>query len=1151
MSGLSDILKQVPQYNELLQGVFLGKTPFVCVGLSQIHKAHLASALFEHTKRPVVLVAPDEPSAIRIAEDIRGFLPAATVLHCPARCLLLHAAEASSAEYEFARISCFEALGTGRPIVVASAEAAMQYTVSPDALRAHSTLLDMEFSGGPQELVTRLSDAGYARCEQVEGLCTFSVRGGIVDFYSPSAPEPVRVEFWGDDVDSIASFSPETQRRGETLERVKIIPAREALLPAGGILPVLERLIAAQKKGSPAEQSLRELADGVRSGLAPASLERFIPALYPKPCTLFDHLAPDGLVLLSDAAASRETLSAVQKQLSEDFLSLLEEGACYNGCDRYLGDFVDLLRELSKRPGALLETFARSLPELHAKGAASFQALSLAPWSGELAALLEAVRPCLHGGYGVTVLLPTRRGCDALAMDLEAEGIPAQYSQNPNFAPGLVTVTDMTVSAGFEYPAAKIAVFSHARAAAPPRRLKKRRAADAVRSLSDLSAGDYVVHAAHGIGIFEGIVKREVQGVAKDYIKIRYRGTDTLFVPVTQLDLVSKYIGKSEEGAVRLSRLGSPEWQKTRARVRAAVADMAEELTALYKKRLTAEGFAFAPDGDWQRDFDLRFPFEETDDQLRCIDEVRQDMETPRPMDRLLCGDVGFGKTEVALRAAFKCVCGSKQCAVLVPTTILAWQHYQTFSQRMEGFPVRVELLSRFKSPKQQAEILRALAKGEVDVVIGTHRLLQKDIAYRDLGLCIIDEEQRFGVAHKESFKQLRESVDVLTLSATPIPRTLSMAMSGIRDMSIIEEAPQDRHPVQTYVLEHDWNVVAEALRREMRRGGQAFYLHNRVDSIDACALRLRELLPDAQIAVAHGKMGEERLSAIWQQLLERKIDILVCTTIIETGVDVPNCNTLIIENADNMGLAQLYQLRGRVGRSTRRAFAYLTFMPAKALSEVAAKRLAAIKEFTSFGSGFRIAMRDMEIRGAGSVLGAQQHGHMEAVGYEMYLRLLSEAVSESRGEPVRKNAECQVDIQIDAHIPEQYIESLAQRLDIYKKIAAVTNGEEAGEVVDELIDRFGEPPPTVFGLLDVALVRNRAAAVGVREISERNGQILLAFDHIDPGVAAAVAGALRGRVLVNAGAKPYIAVRMRSSRDSVETIREALDAAEAAGRPR
>jgi len=1141
---LGAVLSKIPQFNELLRGVSQGQSPFGCVGLSQIHKAHFAAGLYESLAVPAVLVAPDDPSAVRLFEDLSALLPERQVLLFPSKEIMLHSAEAASGEYEFARLGCLEALRHAKPFVVASAEAAMQYTISPEALRERSALLKGSFSGGPEGLVSLLVTAGYSRCEQVEGTCTFATRGGIVDFFSPAAPEPVRVEFWGDEIDSITCFSPDTQRRGDFADEVMITPAREALPPGEGLASFCRRLFDSLSPKSPARVNLARMADDAEAGLSPGSLDRLLPVLYGRPYTLLDHLAENGLLFLSDPAACRESLAAAGTLFAEEAAELFESGIAFPGCDRWIGSFDDLLCETADRRSAVLDTFARTIPDLRLRGLASVQALALAPWGGELAALLEDIRPYLHNGTSVTVLLPTKRGCDALLSDLAAEGIPARYAESPTFEEG-VQVTDLTLSAGFEYPAAKAAVIGHARAAAPARKLKKRRATDAIRSLSDLTRGDYVVHAAHGIGVFEGIVKREVLGIPKDYIKIHYQGTDTLFVPVTQLDLVSKYIGKSEDGTVRLSKLGSAEWQKTRSRVRAAVADMAQELTALYKKRLHAVGFRFSPDTDWQRDFELRFPYEETDDQLRCIAEIKADMESTRPMDRLLCGDVGFGKTEVALRAAFKCVNDSKQCAVLVPTTILAWQHFQTFTHRLEGFPIKVELLSRFRTPKQQAEIIRALGRGEIDIIIGTHRLLQKDVAYRDLGLCIIDEEQRFGVAHKERFKELRESVDVLTLSATPIPRTLSMAMSGIRDMSIIEEAPQDRHPVQTYVIEHDWGILAEALRRELRRGGQAFYLHNRVESIDGCAGKLREFLPDARIAVAHGKMTEEQLSRIWQGLVDQEIDILVCTTIIETGVDVPNCNTLIIEDADRMGLSQLYQLRGRVGRSTRRAFAYLTFRPMKALTEIAQKRLNTIKEFTSFGSGFRIAMRDMEIRGAGSVLGAQQHGHMEAVGYEMYLRLLSEAVAESKGEPIQRSAECQVDIQVAAHIPEDYIESLALRLDIYKKIAAVQNEEDSSDLLDELIDRFGEPPAAVGGLIDVALVRNRAAALGIREINQRNEQLLFYFEHIDPTLAVTVASALKGRVLFSAGAKPYLSVRLREKDEPIDVIRETLDAAE------
>lgn len=599
-----------------------------------------------------------------------------------------------------------------------------------------------------------------------------------------------------------------------------------------------------------------------------------------------------------------------------------------------------------------------------------------------------------------------------------------------------------------------------------------------------------------------------------------------------------------EDAAVRLSKLNSVEWQKTRARVKKAVEDMAKELTELYAKRMQVKGHAFSPDTDWQNDFERRFPYDETDDQLRCIEEIKADMERESPMDRLLCGDVGFGKTEVALRAAFKCVMDGKQCALLCPTTILAWQHYQTVRRRMEGFPVKVDLLSRFRTAREQKQVLDELRRGETDIIIGTHRLVQNDVKFKDLGLCIIDEEQRFGVRHKEKFKEMRANVDVLNLSATPIPRTLNMAMSGIRDMSILEEAPQDRHPVQTYVVEHDWGLVTQAIEREIRRGGQVFYLHNRVESIDSCAYKIQQLVPSARIVTAHGKMNEEQLSAVWRQLLDYEVDILVCTTIIETGVDVPNCNTLIIENADHMGLSQLYQLRGRVGRSNRRAFAYLTFKPDRELSDIATKRLAAIREFTSFGSGFRIAMRDLEIRGAGNILGSQQHGHMEAVGYDMYLKLLSDAVAEQRGEaPTHAATECMVDVRVGAHIPEEYIDNLAQRIDIYKKIAGIQTEEDALDLIDELIDRFGEPPEAVKGLVDVALVRNTASLMGIREISQRGDAVLLYPEVMDMQRAGTLAVKLRGRVMVSAGAKPYITVKIPAGSEPLDTIREALAA--------
>ena len=776
-----------------------------------------------------------------------------------------------------------------------------------------------------------------------------------------------------------------------------------------------------------------------------------------------------------------------------------------------------------------------------------FTTKQLSVWGGSISLLTEDLNAVMDKGGSAVVLAGTKRACDALIHDLCGEGFTA-FGAEVNSSGGIkapppktVLVLPGTLSSGMEYPSIAFTVITHGHLNTEKRKNHRFKSGERIRSLSELTPGDYVVHSAHGIGVYEGIHKLEVQGVVKDYIKIRYAGTDTLYVPVTQLDLVSKYIGAREDSSVRLSKMGGAEWQKAKSRTRAAVKDMAKELIALYAQRQKVKGIAFDADNEWQREFEEHFEYEETDDQLRCVREIKADMEKPFPMERLLCGDVGFGKTEVALRAAFKCVMSGRQCAMLVPTTILAWQHYQTITRRVEGFPVRVELLSRFRTAKEQHEIIYKLARGEIDIIIGTHRLVQKDVKFRDLGLLIIDEEQRFGVAHKEKLKERFKSVDVLTLSATPIPRTLNMALSGIRDMSLIEEAPQDRHPVQTYVLEHDWGVIADAIRKELRRGGQVYYLHNRVESIESTASKLAALVPDARIGIGHGKMEEDALSQVWEKLLNHEIDILVCTTIIETGVDVPNCNTLIIEDADRMGLSQLHQIRGRVGRSSRRAFAYFTFKRGKILADVATKRLSAIREFTEFGSGFQIAMRDLEIRGAGNVLGSQQHGHMEAVGYDMYLKLLNEAVLEEKGELPPVNYECMVDINISAHIPEDYISNGNQRLEIYRRIADIHCEDDVSDVLDEMIDRFGDPPQAVKSLVDVALLRNTAAQSGIKEISQRGDVVMLFADKIDFKSVSALVAKMRRRVMVSAGQKPYISVKLLPGQSPVDGIREAL----------
>ena len=741
----------------------------------------------------------------------------------------------------------------------------------------------------------------------------------------------------------------------------------------------------------------------------------------------------------------------------------------------------------------------------------------------------------------------TARAGKALCEDINDMGFDAFFfeSRPSRLQARAVNILTGTLPAGFQMSSIKLAVITHTRSLQSKKKNKRVSSKNAIHSLDELVKGDYIVHNIHGIGIFEGIHALEINKVKKDYIKISYAKGDTLYVPVTQLDLVSKYIGPREDSNVKINRLGSPEWKKTKARVRASVKDMAKELIALYAKRMSTQGFAFSEDTDLQRDFELRFEYDETDDQLRCTEEIKRDMQRKAPMDRLLCGDVGFGKTEVAMRAVFKCVSDSKQCAILVPTTVLAMQHYQTALKRLEAFPVNVEMLSRFVPASKQKETLKKLEEGRVDVLIGTHKLLGKNIAFKDLGLLIVDEEQRFGVAQKEKIKERFPKVDVLTLSATPIPRTLNMAMSGIRDMSIIEEAPGERHPVQTYVIEYDSEVVTEALEREINRGGQCYYLHNNIDTIEARALAIKKALPEARVGIAHGRMSEEQLSKVWNELILGELDILVCTTIIETGVDVPNVNTLIIENADRMGLAQLHQIRGRVGRSSRRAYAYFTFTRGKELSDIATRRLEAIREYTEFGSGFKIAMRDLEIRGAGSLLGNRQHGHMEAVGYDMYLKLLEEAVAVEKGDRTEAEEEtekdCLIDIAIDAHIPEDYISSTAQRLEVYKLIANIKTDENANEVYAELQDRFGKPPSAVWGLIEISQLRNSAILLGITEIVQRNGSLLFYMQEPDIRTVAILNAFMKGRVTLSAGKKPYIAVRLENELSNIETLSETL----------
>lgn len=1148
MQFLNAVIGAVREYGTLLSAVRNGRLPAAVSGLSHIHKALIVSALHADTGQPALMVVSDEGEAARLSEDLSSM--GLRVLLYPARDFTFRNVAGQSREYEHIRIGTLSKMLEGAyDVALCPADAAAQFTLPPEELYRRTFTVRPGDQIGLNEIVRRLMLAGYVSAVQVEGPGQYSVRGGILDFYTPDLPLPVRVEFWGDEIDTIACFEVESQRRTDVMKEVRVAPAMEVLFDSPDALSekIGAFLSGKRRLGDEAKARLQADRDSLKNGL-PVPLDRYLPLAYEQPATVFDY-AENALVLVSETARIKERMRNFLWQQNEDITALLEDGCLCAGLDTFCLDQAGLASVLERTGAVYLENFARAGYDTAVRELVHFNLKQSSLWSGSMEVLLEDLGSTAGKTAPRVILAGAARAARILADDLGSRGVAAVYAERLEALPAAgVTVTTGGLSAGFEIPETGFMLISQGKTAAPAKQLRrKRKDAREIGSLEELRPGDYVVHATHGIGVFEGIHQLTVQGVTKDYIKIRYAKQDTLYVPVTQLDLVSKYIGAGEDAGLKLHRLGGTEWQKTRARVRAAVRDMAKQLTALYAKRMSAPGYAFSPDTDLQNDFERRFEYEETEDQLRCAEEIKRDMERPVPMDRLLCGDVGFGKTEVALRAAFKCISEGKQCALLVPTTILAWQHYQTAERRLGNLPVRVQLLSRFRTPKQQEEIIKELRRGSIDLIVGTHRLISKDVRFRDLGLVIVDEEQRFGVAQKERLKELFPNVDVLTLTATPIPRTLNMAMSGMRDMSVIEEAPQDRHPVQTYVLEQDNSILLDAVRKELRRGGQVYYLHNRVESIDACAARLSQALPDCRIATAHGKMSEEELSFVWQKLLEHEIDLLVCTTIIETGVDVANANTLIIEDADRMGLSQLHQLRGRVGRSSRRAYAYLCFKRGKALSDIASKRLDAIREYTEFGSGFKIAMRDLEIRGAGNILGGEQHGHMEAVGYDMYLKLLAEAVNEEKGLAPAPEAECTVDLAIEAHIPEKYIRSLPQRLGIYRRIAEIRSEEDAADVMDELIDRFGEPPKAVRGLIDVALLRNQAAALDIFEVVQKDSTMLLYLSRVDTERAGKLAAALKGRVMLSAGTKPYLAVRMGKGQRPLETLREAV-AAMAAG---
>ena len=1158
MKPLLSALNDIPEYRSLLAAIDNGACPAAFSGLSAVHRAHFAAGIRQELNRPVVVVCADEGEAERMARDLAA-LSGEEVRTLSAREFTFHNAAVVSRQYEHRRLSTLRALAAGEcPLLVCTVESILQRTIPKTLLTQAAQVVRMGERHDLGELAGTLAAAGYTRCEQVEGVGQFALRGGILDFFSPAHPKPVRVEFFGDEIDAMGLFDPDTQRRIENLGAAEILPAAEVLpqfTPGGygGLLEGLDRLISQAKRRKGSEtlvQTLEEDRERLAASTAFPAMDRYIALIYHVMATAADYFPEDAVVVLSESPRVAERGKSYLWQLGEDAKALMERGELAGELADFARTFEELTEVLADWPVCYLDAFTSSRYPQRPRTLLNLLTKQLPSYGASLETAVSDLAHYVSDGFRTVVLVSSeQRALNLQALLREQKmttAVDFQLHELPGYGKAVIAVGGLT--AGMEYPVGRFAVLTEGQSLlGKKRRSKPVTNRQKLGSYADLSPGDLVVHEHHGVGRFLEMTKMTVDGVQKDYVKIAYAGADVLYVPATQLDLVSKYIGSGEDAQEtrKLSRLGGTDWEKAKTRAKKAVKDLAKGLIQLYAERQRQPGFAFSPDSPWMKEFEDEFEYAETDDQLRCIAEIKQDMEQARPMDRLLCGDVGYGKTEVAFRAIMKCVLDGKQAAILVPTTVLARQHYLTAKQRFAKYPVEIDVVSRFRTQAQMKDTLRRLEQGGIDLLIGTHRLFQKDVKFKDLGLLVIDEEQRFGVQHKEKLKELSKQVDVLTLSATPIPRTLNMALSGIRDMSTLEEPPMDRQPVQTYVLEHDWGVLSDAMRRELERGGQVYYLHNRVETITRTAARIKEMLgEDVAVAVAHGKMSQEELNDVMTRMSDGEVDVLVCTTIIETGIDIANANTLIIEDADHMGLAQLHQIRGRVGRSTRRAYAYLTYRRGKVLTEVASKRLGAIREFAEFGSGFKIAMRDLEIRGAGNVLGPEQSGFLLSVGYDMYLKLLEEAVLEERGEKPERPTECAADLSVAASIPDRYVPSSEQRMDLYRRIAAIRSEADADDVMDELIDRYGDPPRTVNNLISVALLRADAARNGISQIDQKGANLNFYLDQFDLQRVSALCGLekYRSRLLFSAGERPYLALRLKKGEDALKFGRKLVE---------
>lgn len=1107
MKTLTKPLEEINAYRMAREGVERKKFPLHLSGCVESQKCHLIYGLSDLAKWKIIIAA-NEIRARETVEDYRMF--DREVLYYPAKDVIFYSADVHGSALSMERLKVIRALlcdegGT----IVTTLDAGMEFALSMEIYEkgirelAEGGIVDIE------EFSENLINIGYQRQPQVEQPGDFSVRGGIIDIFPVTEECPYRIELWDDEIDTIRSFDVQSQRSIERTAKLTIFPASELILTDQEIqtgLQVMEqdaKKIADQLKkekqfeaANRIHDTIQEVKETYRLYDGRMGLEAYLPYFPVKTGSFFDSFPEDTLFFMDEPARCMEKAEAVETEFRESMESRLEKGYLLPKQMEVLYPAESVLAMLLHRSLIVLSILDTLPKQMKIPQKVNFQVQPVGSYNKHFELLVEDMKRWRKNGYRILLLSGSRTRAERLSKDLGEYDLPAFYREVPDLAlePGQIMVSYGFLRHGFAYSAIKFAVVTEGDIFGVKqkrtRRKQKQYDGKVIQSFNELNVGDYVVHENHGLGIYRGIEKIQVDQVAKDYIKIEYGDGGNLYVPASGLDVLQKYAGQ-EAKTPKLNKLNSKEWNKTKSRVRGAVKEIAKELVLLYAKRQKQKGYAYSKDTVWQKEFEELFPYEETQDQLDAIAATKRDMESEKIMDRLICGDVGYGKTEIALRAAFKAVNDGKQVAILVPTTILAQQHYNTLQERLGDFPVRVEMLSRFRTPAQQKQALSLLKKGQVDIVIGTHRLLSKDVVFKDLGLLVVDEEQRFGVTHKEKIKQMKGNVDVLTLSATPIPRTLHMSLVGIRDMSVLEEPPVDRLPIQTFVMERNNEIIREAINRELARGGQVYYVYNRVQRIEEMTSEIMKLAPDANVAFAHGQMSERQLENIMMSFISGEIDVLVATTIIETGLDISNVNTIIIDNADHMGLSQLYQLRGRVGRSHRTAYAFLMYQRGKMLKEVAEKRLAAIREYTELGSGIKVAMRDLEIRGAGNLLGAAQSGHMEAVGYDLYCKMLNEAVRQLKGEEVQEESfETSIDIQVDAFIPATYIRSEFQKLDMYKRIAGIENTEEYSDMQEELEDRFGTIPVAAENLLRVALLKADAHRAEITQIIQKESGI-------------------------------------------------------------